>query len=208
VKILENAAKMDIKLTALKLIDAWFHKGPGKLRLEIPPPSIDRFYAEQIVAFLLIDDYLREDFHYTAYSTISYIQRGPTAPQDDEIEFHPSRIYDLPPMKDLKDFLQATTTNDADEVSFVSEKKTDLNRSLRKRRVSSSSEDSDSNDMIKSPFKTSSIEKMIEKKVESKLRKIFGDNEELRPSTSSARVSDEVVLLTPKKEEPEIIEID
>lgn len=209
VKILDKAASMDIKLTALKLIDAWFHKGPGKLRLDTPPPSIDRFFAEQIVAFLLIEDYLREDFHYTAYSTISYIQRGPTAPQDDEIEFYPSRIYDLPPMKELKDFLLTTSTDDSDEVSFVSEKKIDLNKSSRKRRVSSSDDDSDSDEMMtKSPFKTSSIEKLIEKKVESKLRKIFGEGEASTSSSSSSRKSDDVVVLTPKNEEPEVIEID
>jgi ATP-dependent DNA helicase Q1 len=62
-RIIEKALSMDIKVTALKLADAWFHKGPAKLRLEVPPPSIERFYADQIIAFLILEDYLREDFH-------------------------------------------------------------------------------------------------------------------------------------------------
>jgi ATP-dependent DNA helicase Q1 len=205
-KILDKAASMDIKMTALKLIDAWFHKGPAKMRLETPPPSIDRFFGEQIVAFLLIEDYLREDFHYTAYSTISYIQRGPTSPQDDEIEFFPSRIYDLPPMKELQDFLQSTS-DDFDEVSFVSEKKFDPNTS-RKRRISDSDSDSDDLMRVNSPMKSSTIEQLIEKKVESKLRKIFGESEGSTSKDSDKDADSDVVVLTPKNEKPEVIEID
>ena len=201
IKILEKATSMDIKMTALKLIDAWFHKGPAKMRLEIPPPGIDRYFAEQIVAFMLIEDYLREDFHYTAYSTISYIQRGPNTPQDDEIEFFPSRIYELPPTKELENFVRQTSAEDSDECSFVSEKKLNLSR-IKKRRVSSS-DDSDSDAVSRSPYKSSTIEEMIEKKVESKLRKIFGDAEENRASTSG---DPDVLVIPPKK--TEVIEID
>lgn len=93
-KIIDKALMMDIRLTGLKLINVWLHKGPSKLRLErIPPPSIDRFFAEQIVAFLITKDFLREDFHYTAYSTISYILKGQLLPETDELEeFQPSRF--------------------------------------------------------------------------------------------------------------------
>lgn len=206
-RILDKALSMDIKLTALKLIDAWFHKGPSKLRLEIPPPSIDRFYGEQILAFLITGDYLREDFHYTAYSTISYIQRGPFSPQDDEIEFQPSRIYDLPPVKEIKDFFEATTSDQ--KVSTSQAEKTPEKRSrlrIRKRQISSSSDDDDSHDHMMSSFKDSDLEKLIEQKVESKLRKIMGDNE-AGPSRI-ARESDDVIIVTPKKEDLDIIEID
>lgn len=204
-RVLDKALSMDIKLTALKLIDAWFHKGPSKLRLEIPPPSIDRFYGEQIVAFLITSDYLREDFHYTAYSTISYIQRGPLSPQDDEIEFQPSRIYDLPPMKETKDFFEATTASDPKVSASQTEKspeKSSRSR-IRKRRISSSSDDDDN---MMTSFKDSDLEKLIEQKVDSKLRKILGDNE-AGPSRL-ARELDDVIIVTPKKEDDEIIEID
>lgn len=186
-KIINKAMSMDIKLTALKLIDAWYHKGPAKLRLEIPPPSIDRFYGEQIIAFLILGNYLREDFHYTAYNTISYIQKGPQSPQDDEIEFQPSRIYNLPPMKELKNFLEATASK------------------TRKRQISVSSDDDSHGKLMSTSFKNSDLDKLIDTKVESKLRKILGNND--GDGAAAACVDDDVILLSPKKES-EVIEID
>lgn len=179
--------------------------GPSKLRLEVPPPSIDRFYGEQIIAFLIISDYLREDFHYTAYSTISYIQRGPQAIQDDELEFQPAPIMSLPPMKELKDFLVAM--NEKEDVSFVQETKSPEKQAGKKRRIlsSSSDDDSDNNKLLSTSFKNSELDRLIEKKVEYKLRKILGENE-AGASTSTRRKSEDVVVVTPKKEE--IIVID
>lgn len=102
-KILEKAKSTDTKLTALKLIDAWFQKGTKSARVDsMLAPNIDRFYGEQILVYLVINDYLREDFHYTAYSTNSYIVQGPKTPKDNNIEFNPSRIYELPPINKLK----------------------------------------------------------------------------------------------------------
>lgn len=52
-------------------------KGDTKLRLKtLSVPPISRELGESIVGYLLIHDYLSEDFHFTAYSTISYIRRG------------------------------------------------------------------------------------------------------------------------------------
>lgn len=66
-----------INVAAQKLVDAWYGKGPPTLRLsKTPPPSISRDTAENILAHLIIRNYLREDFHFTPYSTISYIRRG------------------------------------------------------------------------------------------------------------------------------------
>ncbi|XP_013199949.1 ATP-dependent DNA helicase Q1-like [Amyelois transitella] len=75
--IIENAEKQDTKLTAQKLLDAWFLKGPVNLRQKGKEPSFSRTIGEDVIAFLLIESYLVEDFHYTAYSTISYIKKGP-----------------------------------------------------------------------------------------------------------------------------------
>lgn len=212
-RILDKAHSMDIKLTALKLLDAWFHKGPSKLRLEVPPPGIDRFFGEQIVAFLIINDYLREDFHYTAYSTISYIQKGPVSPQDDEIEFQPARIYDLPPVSELKDFFEATAVDQQVTPVVQSSKSPEKPKLIKRRRRFSSSSEEDSNDnLFSTSLRDSDLEKLIEKKVESKLRKILGENEagssrlsDAGPSRCSQE-SDDVVILTPQKQE--IIEID
>lgn len=97
-KIIEHATKMDLKLTMLMLIDSWYHKGKASLRVkEIPVPNFERFYAEQMVAFLIIKDYLKEDFHFTAYSTISYIKKGSRiAQENDRIVFYGARVLDLP----------------------------------------------------------------------------------------------------------------
>ncbi|XP_022117256.2 ATP-dependent DNA helicase Q1-like [Pieris rapae] len=75
--ILDNALKQDIKLTAQKLLDAWFLKGPVPLRHKGKEPSFSRIFAEDVIAYLLVEGYLTEDFHYTAYSTIVYLKKGP-----------------------------------------------------------------------------------------------------------------------------------
>lgn len=106
-KILEKAKATDTKLTALKLIDAWFQKGTKSARVDdMSAPNIDRFYGEQILVHLIINDYLREDFHYTAYSTNSYVVQGPRIPKECDIEFNPSRIYELPPIQKLKTYYE------------------------------------------------------------------------------------------------------
>ncbi|KAM5170986.1 ATP-dependent DNA helicase Q1 [Mantella aurantiaca] len=79
-KILEQASQMDEKLTPLKLIDAWLGKGASKLRVsQVLPPRLPREELERIIAHLLMQQYIREDFSFTAYATISYIKTGPKA---------------------------------------------------------------------------------------------------------------------------------
>lgn len=59
------------------LIDAWLGKGKANLRVNnVPVPKLDRETCENIVGHLLVEGYFREDFHFTPYSTISYITRG------------------------------------------------------------------------------------------------------------------------------------
>ncbi|KAM8974320.1 ATP-dependent DNA helicase Q1 [Pelodytes ibericus] len=77
-KILEQAGQMDEKLTPLKLIDAWMCKGASKLRVaDVRPPKLSRSDLERIIAHLLLEQYLKEDFSFTAYATISYMKKGP-----------------------------------------------------------------------------------------------------------------------------------
>lgn len=66
-----------ICFAAQKLIDAWYGKGPPKIRSEgVAVPKFCRETGERIVAYLLFNQYLKEDFHFTPYSTICYIQKG------------------------------------------------------------------------------------------------------------------------------------
>lgn len=75
--IIEGAEKQEVRLTAQKLLDSWFLKGPVNLRHKGKVPNISRSVGEDVIAFLLVGQYLVEDFHFTAYSTISYIKIGP-----------------------------------------------------------------------------------------------------------------------------------
>ncbi|XP_024872970.1 ATP-dependent DNA helicase Q1-like [Temnothorax curvispinosus] len=77
-QIMTKAVQNQVRLTALKLIDAWYGKGASSLRVSnVPVPNFARETAEAIVGHLLINGYLQEDFHFSAYSTISYLKRGP-----------------------------------------------------------------------------------------------------------------------------------
>lgn len=84
-KLISHAAASDTKLTAQKLMDAWYGKGPPKLRPpDVQVPKFTKDTAETIIAYLLIKQYLKEDFHFTPYTTISYIRRGPLANKLDD----------------------------------------------------------------------------------------------------------------------------
>lgn len=77
-QIMTKAVQNETRLTALKLIDAWYGKGASSLRVSnVPVPNFTRETAEAIVGHLLINGYLQEDFYFSAYSTISYLKRGP-----------------------------------------------------------------------------------------------------------------------------------
>ena len=64
--------------SAQKLIDAWQNTGPSSLRLPDRKKAIKlpREMCESILAHLLLEGYLKEDFHFTPYSTISYLVLG------------------------------------------------------------------------------------------------------------------------------------
>lgn len=79
-EILTKGVQSETRLTALKLLDAWYGKGAPALRVSsVPTPKFTRESGEAIVGHLLVTGYLQEDFHFSAYSTISYLKRGPKA---------------------------------------------------------------------------------------------------------------------------------
>lgn len=65
-------------ISAQKLIDAWQNTGQVSLRLPDFKKStkLPRDKCESILAHLLLEGYLKEDFHFTPYSTISYLLLG------------------------------------------------------------------------------------------------------------------------------------
>lgn len=151
-KILDYVSLIENKVTGPMLIDSWYRKGNLNLRCDdVELPTIDRYYAEQIVAYLIVEKYLREDFHFTAYGTITYIKTGMrNAATEKEIIFHRARILDLPNMgnsivihNNKNESARENTTTPArstenghqtdDEVTFVSEGK------LKKKRKSKDS---------------------------------------------------------------------
>ncbi|XP_041977952.1 ATP-dependent DNA helicase Q1-like [Aricia agestis] len=85
--IIQNAEAQDTKLTAQKLLDAWFLKGPVPLRHKGKEPNFSRSQGEDIIAFLLIEGYLVEDFHFTAYSTVVYLKKGVNMEALDDPDF-------------------------------------------------------------------------------------------------------------------------
>ncbi|KAI1291828.1 ATP-dependent DNA helicase Q1 [Halotydeus destructor] len=93
-KILSKAKMLKERMTSLKLMDAWFGKGASKLRVEeVKKPTHPRYVCQNILARLIIDGYLKEDFHFTPYSTISYIVKGFKASLLSRTN---SLIYDVP----------------------------------------------------------------------------------------------------------------
>ncbi|XP_038046923.1 ATP-dependent DNA helicase Q1-like [Patiria miniata] len=77
--ILQTVAKKKERVTALKLVDKWLAKKPTH-RLEGAKPSpLTRVDCVSILCYLLLEGYLKEDFHFTPYATISYILPGPKA---------------------------------------------------------------------------------------------------------------------------------
>ena len=78
--VLDAAGATEQRVTIPKLIDAWFSRGPLTLRVKsVPVPQYNQEKAEKVVAHMLVQGFLREDFHFTAYSTICYILPGPKA---------------------------------------------------------------------------------------------------------------------------------
>lgn len=77
VALLTHARSLDQRVTPLKLLDAWLGKGDVTLRLgTVRPPKLSRHQCERVVIHLLMSEYLKEDFHFTPYSTISYLVPG------------------------------------------------------------------------------------------------------------------------------------
>ena len=67
-------------MTANKLVDAWCGQGQSSLRVrDVKTPYPSREDCERVIVDMLLEGVLREDFHFTPYSAISYLLPGPKA---------------------------------------------------------------------------------------------------------------------------------
>jgi len=74
---------------AQMLLDTWYGKGNKKVLLfDVKSPMFSRTRAEIILSELIVQRYLSEDFHYTPYSTISYIKKGNNIIYYDKLVFN------------------------------------------------------------------------------------------------------------------------
>ena len=78
ITLIESARTKKEKLTALRLVEAWLGKGKSNLRIESAQrPSMTRDGCERVIVQLILDGVLKEDFHFTPFTTVSYIVEGP-----------------------------------------------------------------------------------------------------------------------------------
>ncbi|KAG0222712.1 hypothetical protein BGW42_006358 [Actinomortierella wolfii] len=86
--LVDRLQAVNERVTINKLVEAW--RGVGPLRTiaktvrdehgtEVASKQFEKDDYERIINHLVLNDYLREDFHFTAYSTVSYIVNGPKA---------------------------------------------------------------------------------------------------------------------------------
>lgn len=74
-EILDKAASKDVRLTSQKVLEALTGKGAVQNRGE-GSSKLSRSECELLIASLLLEGAIREDFHFTPYSTISYLVIG------------------------------------------------------------------------------------------------------------------------------------
>ena len=94
-RIVDKCELEQTNLTGLKLVDAWMQKGPTHVRLSEPAPLIDRTVAEQIVAYLIVHNYLKESFVFTPYATHSYIKKGSARVANSTLKIRVGKLFPL-----------------------------------------------------------------------------------------------------------------
>lgn len=191
-KIIDRAVSIDVKLTALKLVDAWYQKGATNLRVkEVEVPNLERYYAEQIVAFLIVKEFLKEDFHFSTYTTYSYIRKGSrVATKDDRIVFYGARVLHLP---EANKELWTNTSND-DECIFVSEDKIKRKKKVKKEKRDRSKNSHEENSFTYSSMDDSHVSatsipklKLKRRRLSSEVASVSSANVDATPKTSKMK---------------------
>jgi len=124
VGILIAAAPKEIRVTAIKLVEALQGRGANNTKLAgWKGGPLKKDQVEQVVAWLLVEGYLQEDMHYTPYNVISYLVPGHRQVKQLSVRFIESRGG-----------AQSSTGREKEKVKKSKSKK---------RRIESSSESSD-----------------------------------------------------------------
>lgn len=203
-KIIDYASSLDVRLTHLKLVDSWFHKGQKNLRCkEVAVPNFERYYAEQMVAFLLIKGYLKEDFHFTAYSTISYIKKGDRiVDETDRIIFYGARVLLLPERNEFtKKEKQAKKANEEESVYLTDSDAPPAKKVKKEKKSKTNGASSHSEQELNVSMNSSRHESSPKKKKKSKHEK----TEQSMSNSPASEVGDDCVILV---EGSDVIEID
>uniref|UniRef100_A0A182QCV6 ATP-dependent DNA helicase n=1 Tax=Anopheles farauti TaxID=69004 RepID=A0A182QCV6_9DIPT len=142
--IIAKADAEQKSLTGLKLVDAWMQKGPTNLRLNEPAPLLSRAVAEQIVAYLIVHNYLKESFVFTPYATISYIKKGPAdVTEEESLKFPFGKLFPLPTTVDATNGHTPSTSGTRKRINGRTENSVKRKVAKAGDRTSSSSEEND-----------------------------------------------------------------
>ena len=76
VLIVEHHQAVQQRLTAAKVVDIWRGLGGSSRPGHLPTVSIPAEQCERVVVSAVLQEVLKEEFHFTAYSTISYMRLG------------------------------------------------------------------------------------------------------------------------------------
>ncbi|RWS27579.1 hypothetical protein B4U80_01150 [Leptotrombidium deliense] len=137
-QIIGKAKKVNERLTALKLVDIWLGKGDKRFRIPDVNPAMSRGQCELTVIYLLMDKYLKEEFHFTPYSTISYIVAGA---QSSSVQQKDSIDYLFPIVDSNNGSNNCTETTKKKRASSNSSVKNSEKRKLKK--ISNGEDDED-----------------------------------------------------------------
>lgn len=207
-KIIDHALNMDVRLTTLKLIDSWYSKGKSSLRVkDIPVPTFERFYAEQIVAFLIIKGYLKEDFHFSAFTTFSYVKKGNKLAQDgDRIIFYGARVLNLPNIDNVQNVqsnrVRKNTHSSDSECVVLTDSNAPPNKKMKKEKITNTDLNTSSKSMLNESISST---KSTESNSNKKKKRNKTDKKQITESISSEKDDDDCVILI---EGSDVIEVD
>ena len=77
--IVEHHKALEQRVTATKLVDVWRGQGSSTRSSHLPHCTTSADQCERVLVTAILQRVLKEEFHFTAYSTISYVGLGEKA---------------------------------------------------------------------------------------------------------------------------------